>query len=97
MQRSKHKQRQEEEVELLGRTKVDEELRRVERKRALNIQPLAISSPSHSSSSSLECAERKVYNEKIPFAQMIIHDIDTIGTSTIEFLHKSERCWCVRE
>jgi hypothetical protein len=89
VQKSKHKQRQEEEVELLGRTKVDEELKRVERKRALNIQPLAISSSSHSSSSS-ECAEAKEYNEKISFAQMIIHDIDTIGTSTTEFLHKSE-------
>jgi len=96
VQRSKHTQKQEEEVELLGRTKIDEELKRVERKRALNIQPLAISSPLHSSSSS-ECAEGKVYNEKILFAQMIIHDIDTIGTSTTEFLHKSERCWCVRE
>jgi hypothetical protein len=67
VQRNKHKQRQEEEVELLGKIKVDEELRRVERKRVLNIQPLAISSPSHSSSFS-ERAKGKVYNEKIPFA-----------------------------
>jgi hypothetical protein len=48
-----------------------------------------VRSPSHSSSS-LECAERKVYNEKIQFVQMIIQKIDTIGTSAIEFLHRSK-------
>jgi hypothetical protein len=28
---------------------------------------------------------------------MIIQDINTIGTSLVEFLHKSRRCWRVRE
>jgi hypothetical protein len=51
-------------VELLRRTKVEEELRKAERKGVLNIQPLVVRLPSHSSSSS-ECAKGKVYNEKI--------------------------------
>jgi hypothetical protein len=55
----------------------------------LNIQPLAVRSPPHSSSSS-ECAKRKVYSEKIQFAQMIIQNIDTTGTSTMEFLCKAD-------
>jgi hypothetical protein len=58
----------------------------------LNIQLLVVWSSLHSSSSS-ECAKRKVYNEKIQFAQMIIHDIDQIGTSEVEFLHISKRHW----
>jgi hypothetical protein len=37
------------------------------------------------SPSSLECEEGKVYNEKIQFAQMIIHDTYRFGTSVIEF------------
>jgi hypothetical protein len=45
-------------------TEAKEELRRAERESVLNIQPLAISSQPHSSSS-LECVEGKVYNEKI--------------------------------
>jgi hypothetical protein len=36
-QRSEHKQRPKEEIELLKRTEVEEELRRVERKEVLNI------------------------------------------------------------
>ncbi len=28
---------------------------------------------------------------------MIIHDINTIGTSTVEFLRRSRRHWCIRE
>jgi hypothetical protein len=36
-----------------------------------NIQPFAIRSPQHSSSSS-ECAKGKVYNKKIQFAHMIM-------------------------
>jgi len=59
----------------------------------LNIQLLVVWSPLHSSSS-LECAKRKVYNEKIQFAQTIIHDINQIGTSKVEFLHRSKRHWC---
>jgi hypothetical protein len=47
--------------------------------------------PPHSSSSS-KCAKGKAYNEKIQFAQMIIHDINIIGTFAIEFLQKSKRC-----
>ncbi len=53
-------------MELLKRTKLEKELRKAER-RMLNIQPLAIRLLLHSSSS-LECAERKAYNEKIQFA-----------------------------
>jgi len=62
VQRNEHKRRQEEEVELLRKTEVKEELRRKERG-VLNIQLLAIRSLSHSSSS--KCAKRKAYNEKI--------------------------------
>jgi hypothetical protein len=95
-QRSEHRQRQEEEAELQRRTKVEEELRKVERKGVLNIQLLVIRSPPRSSSS-WECVEGKVYNEKIQFVQMIIQDINIIGTSAIEFLCRSKRCWCVRD
>ncbi len=62
MQRSEHRQKQEE-AKLLRITKVEKKLRRVER-RVLNIQPLAIRVPLHSSSSS-KCAEGNVYNEMI--------------------------------
>lgn len=58
----------------------------------LNIQPLVIKSPLHPSSS-LECVKGKVYNEKMQFVQMIIHDINRIGTSIVEFLHKSRIFW----
>jgi hypothetical protein len=54
-------------VELLKRIELKEELRRVKHEGMLNIQLLTIRSLPHSSSSS-ECAERKVYNEKIQFA-----------------------------
>jgi hypothetical protein len=37
------------------------------------------------------------YNENIQFTQTIIHDINTTGTSIVEFLHKSKRHWCARE
>jgi hypothetical protein len=50
-------------VKLLKRTKVKEELRRAKRG-VLNIQSLVARSPPHSSSS-LECAKGKAYNEKI--------------------------------
>jgi hypothetical protein len=63
VQKSEHRQKREEEVELLTRTKVEEELIKVKRG-VLNIQLLAIRSPLHSSSSS-ECVERKAYNETI--------------------------------
>jgi hypothetical protein len=69
----------------LKRTKVVEELRRVKKKKVLNIQPLVVRSLPHSSSSS-KCAKRKAYNEKIQFTQMIIQDIDTIGTSIVRLL-----------
>ncbi len=62
----------------------------------LNIQPLAIKSLPHSSSSSA-CAKGKVYNEKIQLVHMIIQDIKTIGTSTVEFLCRSKQCWRARE
>jgi hypothetical protein len=51
-------------VELLKTTKVEEELRRVNKKRMLNMQSLVVRSPPHSSSS-LECAEENAYNVKI--------------------------------
>ncbi len=63
MQRSQHKQRQEEEKELLKRIEVEEELRRA-KSRVLNIQSLVVRSSLHSSSSS-KCVEGKVYNVKI--------------------------------
>ncbi len=40
----------------------------------LNIQSLVVRSPPHSSLSS-KCAEGKLYNEKMQFAQTIIHNI----------------------
>jgi hypothetical protein len=51
-------------VELLRRTKIEEELRRAKCEGKLNIQPLAIKLLLHSSSS-LECAKIKAYNEKM--------------------------------
>jgi len=81
---------------LLKRKEVEEKLTRIEREGMLNIQPLDVKSLPHSSSSS-KCAKRKVYNEKIQFALMIIQNIDTIGTSSIEFWHKSKRHWQARE
>jgi hypothetical protein len=62
----------------------------------LNIQPLAIRLPFHSSSS-LECAKGKAYNEKILFVQMIIQNIDIIGTFEVEFLCRSIKHWCASE
>jgi len=62
----------------------------------LNIQPLVVRLSSHSSSSS-ECAEGKLYNVKILFVQTIIQNIDTIGTSAVEFLRRSRQHWHVRE
>jgi hypothetical protein len=66
LQKNEHKQRQEEEVELLKRTKVKKELRRAKKEGMLNIQPLVIRSSPHSSSS-LECVEGNMYNEKLHF------------------------------
>jgi hypothetical protein len=48
-------------VELKG-IEVEDELKRAKRG-MLNIQPLVVRLPPHSSS--LECVERKAYNEKI--------------------------------
>ncbi len=48
--RSEHKQKQEEEVELLKKTQVEKELRITQREGALNIQQLVVRSPPHSSS-----------------------------------------------
>jgi len=83
-------------VKLLRRTKVEKELRIAKREGVLNIQPLALRLPLHSSSS-LECVKGKAYNEKIHFAQTIIQDINTTRTSVVEFLHRSERRWCPKE
>jgi hypothetical protein len=95
VQRSEHRQRFEEEVELLKRKEVEDELR-ITQKGVLNIQPLTIRSSSHSSSS-LKCVEGMAYNEKIQFVQTIIHNCDIIGTSVIEFLRKSRQYWHARE
>ncbi len=77
---------------MLIRTKVKEELKRTKREEVLNIQVLAIRSLPHSSSS-LKCAKGKAYIVKIQFTQIIIQDIDTTRTSTIEFLRRSRGCW----
>jgi hypothetical protein len=86
----------EEEMKLWRRIKVKKELRRTKREKMLNILPLVVRSPSHSSSS-LECAKGKAYNEKIQFVQTIIQDIDTIGTFVVEFLCKSKPRWRAKE
>ncbi len=83
-------------MELLRRTKVEEELRKAKHECVLNIQPLAVRSSLHSSSY-LECVERKAYNGKIEFVHMKIHDINIIATSIVEFLRRSKKCWCTRE
>ncbi len=62
----------------------------------LNIQPLALRLPPHSSSLS-KCLKGKAYNEKIHFAQIIIQDINTTRTFVVEFLHTSKRHWCPKE
>jgi hypothetical protein len=67
-------------VELFKKTQVGKELRITQREGALNIQQLVVRSPPHSSSLS-KCAERKAYNEKIQFAQIIIQDVDIICTN----------------
>jgi hypothetical protein len=75
-------------VELLRKIEVNEELRRVEKEGMLNIQPLVVRLPLHSSSSS-KCVEGKVYKEKIQFVQTIIQDIYITRTYVVEFLCKS--------
>ncbi len=95
-QKNEHKRRQEEEVGLLKRKKTKKKLQRIKHEGQLNIQSLAIRSLPHYLSS-LECAKGKAYNEKIQFAQTIIHDIDITGTSIVEFLHISRKmlaCKC---
>jgi hypothetical protein len=62
----------------------------------LNIQLLVVRLLLHSSSS-LECAEGKMYNVKIYFVQTIIQDIDTTETFVVKFLRRSKRCWRARE
>ncbi len=88
--------RKQEEVELLKRIEVEEELRRSQCESVLNIQLLAIITPPHSSSF-WKCVEGTAYNEKIQFVQTIIQDIDSTRTSTIKFLCKSKRHWCAKE
>jgi hypothetical protein len=83
------------ESEIVEKKEVEEELRRVERERVLNIQPLVIRLMLHSSSSS-ESAEGMTYNVKIQFTQMIIQEIDTIKTFIVEFLHRSRQHWCAK-
>ncbi len=74
---------------------IEEELRRAKRG-VLYVQLLVVRSSLHSSSS-LEGVKGKAYNEKMQFVQMIIQDINIIGTSAVEFLHRSEQCWCAKE
>ncbi len=75
-------------MELLRKIEVNEELKKVEKEGMLNIQPLVVRLPLHSSSSS-KCVEGKVYKEKIQFVQTIIQDIDITRTYVVEFLCKS--------
>jgi hypothetical protein len=74
----------------LKRIEVEKELKIIEREGVLNVQPLAIRLPTHSSSSS-KCVEGKVYNEEIKFAQMIIQNIDITKTFAVEFLRISKQ------
>ncbi len=83
-------------MELLKRTKVEEELKIAKREGLLNIQSLTIRLSLHSSSTS-KCVKGKAYNKKIQFAQMIIRDINRTRTSVIEFLRKSKRYWRPKE
>ncbi len=71
-------------------------LKRAKSEGVLNIQPLVVQLPLHSSSFS-KCAKGKVYNEKIQFMQTIIHDIDMIRTYIVEFLCKNKRHWLARK
>jgi hypothetical protein len=64
MQKSEHRQKQEEEVELLRKIEAKEELKKVKCEGVLNIQLLVVRSLPHSSSFS-ECAKGKMYNEKM--------------------------------
>jgi hypothetical protein len=64
VQKSEHRQKQEEEVELLRKKEAKEELKRVKFEGLLNIQSLVVRSLPHSSSFS-ECVEGKTYNEKM--------------------------------
>jgi hypothetical protein len=84
---SKHESK-EEEPKLLKEKEAKEELQRAKHG-ALNIQLLAIRSPPHSSSS-LECQEGKVYNEKMQFMQTIIHNIYKTRKSVVEFCVEAE-------
>ncbi len=79
---------------MLRRTKVEEELKRAVR-RVLNIQSLVVRLLSHSSS--LECVERKAYNEENIVCTNNNSRHDIIRKFAIEFLCKSKQCWCVRE
>jgi hypothetical protein len=54
------------ESEIVEKKEVEKELKRVERERVLNIQPLAVRSMLHSSSSS-KSVEGMTYNVKIQF------------------------------
>jgi predicted nuclease with TOPRIM domain len=93
--KSEHKQKQKEEVELLIKKEIEEELRKSEHDGVLNIQLLVVKSLSHPPSS-LEC-EGKMYNEKMQFALMIIHDIYKIRTFVVEFLRRHKISWHASE
>ncbi len=92
--KSEHKQKQEEEVELLIKKEIEEELRKAEHG-VLNVQLLVVKLLSHPPSS-LEC-ESKMYNEKMQFALMIIHDIYKIRTFVVEFLRRHKISWHASE
>jgi hypothetical protein len=77
-------------------TKIEKELRIAKQEGVLNIQPLALKLPPHSSSS-LECVKGKAYDENIHFVQTIIQDINTTRTYVVEFLDISKRHWCPKE
>ncbi len=58
----------------------------------LNIQSLAVKLPP-CSPSSLKCKEGKTYNEKMQFAQVIIHDIYKIELFVVKFLCRHRKSW----
>jgi hypothetical protein len=77
--------------EIIKGKRKKKELQKAEHEGVLNIQLLAIRSPPHSSSS-LECEEGKMYNEKMQFVQTIICGIYKTRTSLVEFLCRSTKC-----
>ncbi len=64
VKKSEHRQKQEEEANLLRKKEAKDELKRTQHTKMLNIQLLVVRSSLHSPSFS-KCEESKVYNEKM--------------------------------